>query len=263
MEITNDVGCVTFRQVRYSKCFIDKTLFIEDVLARKVQVMLITTPPRFGKTIKLSMVEEYLGKRIEDNVPYRNPFEGTAIWNKPDLKIHFQKYIVIRITLCGAPKSYVDAINCLRDAVCASFFEHRYLNNSDKFDSMMKQLCYKWSNPITAKTMDLESGLTWLRNTLKLHHGPDAKFVILVDEFDQIVSNLMFWVEDELEKIISKRDSILKFVKHHAENILFSLLTGVADVTWVSGSLINNDQKYLFLQNEFFFRYYILRTIGK
>lgn len=79
----------------------------------------------------------------------------------------------------------------------------------------------------------------------------------MVDEFDQVVSNSMFCLEvDELEKIIKIRDTILQIVKYKADDILFSLLTGVSDVTSITGSLVNNNERYPFVSNDQFVQFY-------
>ena len=40
--------------------YIDKTLFIKDILDNESRVILITRPRRFGKTLNMSMLKYYL-----------------------------------------------------------------------------------------------------------------------------------------------------------------------------------------------------------
>ena len=44
--------------------YVDKTLFMKDLLDRKGKVNLFTRPRRFGKTLNLSMFRYFLGGRI-------------------------------------------------------------------------------------------------------------------------------------------------------------------------------------------------------
>jgi len=41
--------------------YIDKTLFIKELLERRGEVTLITRPRRFGKTMNMSMLERFFG----------------------------------------------------------------------------------------------------------------------------------------------------------------------------------------------------------
>ena len=61
------VGCDNFRklltatdQYGSKSLFVDKTKFIQEILADAAEVLLITRPRRFGKTINLSMLELFL-----------------------------------------------------------------------------------------------------------------------------------------------------------------------------------------------------------
>ncbi|MCD8095278.1 MAG: AAA family ATPase, partial [Ruminococcus sp.] len=47
--------------------FVDKTLFIKEILDRKGAVNLFTRPRRFGKTLNISMLQRFFEKTDEDN----------------------------------------------------------------------------------------------------------------------------------------------------------------------------------------------------
>ena len=43
--------------------FVDKSLFIKDILNDSAKVILITRPRRFGKTLNMSMLHHFFAKR--------------------------------------------------------------------------------------------------------------------------------------------------------------------------------------------------------
>ncbi len=57
--------------------FVDKSLFIEDVINGASRILLFPRPRRFGKTLNMSMLQYFFfNKNTEEN---RRLFEGLAI----------------------------------------------------------------------------------------------------------------------------------------------------------------------------------------
>lgn len=55
------IGISDFKMLRLKdNYFIDKSLFIKDIIDNKSGVALITRPRRFGKTLNMSMLRYYL-----------------------------------------------------------------------------------------------------------------------------------------------------------------------------------------------------------
>ena len=93
---TVPIGIDNFKKViEEGYCYVDKTDLIEDVLSRGAMVNLFPRPRRFGKTLTISMLENYFNiKKKEENI---NLFKGLKI-EKASEKIREQqgKYPVIR-----------------------------------------------------------------------------------------------------------------------------------------------------------------------
>ena len=72
------IGIQSFDKLREADCFyVDKTLFIKEWWESRDDVTLITRPRRFGKTLNMSMLENFF------SVDYANRgdlFEGLSIW---------------------------------------------------------------------------------------------------------------------------------------------------------------------------------------
>ena len=71
------IGGESFREIREQKCcYVDKTTFLEEMLtAIPPKVSLVTRPRRFGKTLTMTMLQEFFD--IQQNS--RGIFEGLAV----------------------------------------------------------------------------------------------------------------------------------------------------------------------------------------
>ena len=56
--------------------FIDKSLFVKDIIDNNSKVVLITRPRRFGKTLNMSMLKYYFDCKTTDN---QELFKGLKI----------------------------------------------------------------------------------------------------------------------------------------------------------------------------------------
>ena len=78
MARTVAIGHQDFEQVRKNDWFyIDKTGFIKEWWGRGDSVTLITRPRRFGKTLNMSMTEQFFSV---DYAGRGDLFEGLSIW---------------------------------------------------------------------------------------------------------------------------------------------------------------------------------------
>ena len=87
-------GVSEYRLIRREGyAFVDKTAFIADVLDGGAQTTLFTRPRRFGKTLNMLMLKDFLERGAED---VTDVFEDTEIWRLPgDYRQHFRRYPVI------------------------------------------------------------------------------------------------------------------------------------------------------------------------
>ncbi|MES2614233.1 MAG: AAA family ATPase [Bdellovibrionota bacterium] len=93
------IGVTDFKEMReYNYCYIDKSLLISEILKRGSKVTLFTHPRRFGKTLNMSMLQNFL----DYNAPSSKAlFEGLKIFTEDNGKYlaHMNKYPVFFITL--------------------------------------------------------------------------------------------------------------------------------------------------------------------
>ena len=80
--------------------FVDKSLYIKELLDMQSEVTLITRPRRFGKTLNMSMLKYFFEKTEEDN---NYLFKGLKIMNESQKYLDCMgKYPVISLSLKAA-----------------------------------------------------------------------------------------------------------------------------------------------------------------
>ena len=78
--------------------YVDKTLFIKEWWASGDTVTLITRPRRFGKTLTMSMVEQFFSVEYAGR---SDLFEGLSIWQDEKYRNLQGTYPVISISFAG------------------------------------------------------------------------------------------------------------------------------------------------------------------
>ena len=68
-KIKLPIGIEDFAELRAKDYyFVDKSLFIKELLEKSPKVLLLTRPRRFGKTLLMSMVKYFFSLETEDSV---------------------------------------------------------------------------------------------------------------------------------------------------------------------------------------------------
>ena len=158
--------------------YVDKTLFIKELLDKMGKVNLYTRPRRFGKTLLLSMLKSYFDIEGDAKV-----FDGLKIMDAGDrYTSHMNKYHVISLTLKSAKQnSFELAMRMLRTEFVREFDKNAYVLESNKIDDRDKELFIR-----------LKSGkadYSEYKITLKLlceciFKATGTKPIILIDEYD-------------------------------------------------------------------------------
>ena len=99
MARTVGIGMQDFEKVITNHCFyIDKTDFIRQWWESKDDVTLITRPRRFGKTLNMSMVEQFFSL---DYAGRGEIFEGLSIWKDEKYRKLQGTYPVISLSFAN------------------------------------------------------------------------------------------------------------------------------------------------------------------
>ena len=99
MKQTFGMGYQSFREIRTENIFyIDKTGFIKEWWENNDEVTLITRPRRFGKTLNISMLEQFFSV---DYAGRGDLFESTNIWKEERYRQLQGTYPVLSIRFAG------------------------------------------------------------------------------------------------------------------------------------------------------------------
>ena len=138
------IGYDNFREILDNKLdFVDKSLFIKDVMDdATTKVSLITRPRRFGKTLNLSMLQHFLAAEVHGQKT-TGLFDHLKIGQIDDggyLK-HQGRYPIIFISFKDIKDTdFVTAYNKMRELIISIYDEHNYLALSDRLSNNQRQL---------------------------------------------------------------------------------------------------------------------------
>ena len=159
--------------------YIDKTVFIEELLNDSFEVNLITRPRRFGKTLTMSMLAEFLDIRKNS----KKIFEGLKISDNTELcKKWMNQYPVIFITLKDVEDiTFSEAYGQLEFVISSFCIEHSYLSTSERVDETDRVLFGQLKNQTAPKKV-MKNSLLILTRMMCAHFGKPV--ILLIDEYD-------------------------------------------------------------------------------
>ena len=188
------VGTDDYSKVIYDNCyFVDKTSLIKAVFAQnKSEVLLISRPRRFGKTLTMSMFYHFLSinhNRPEDLLSHVELFIDTKIFADQEFCQKFMgQYPVIFLSLKEIEGNSFEEVfqRLARTIYILVEKEFRFLLESDKLSEENKNdlrclLNFKLLKKTSSKEQ-IQSSLLLLTQFLYQHYGKKA--IVLIDEYD-------------------------------------------------------------------------------
>ena len=230
--------------------FVDKSLFIEEVINDASRVLLFPRPRRFGKTLNLSMLQYYFtNKNTEEN---RQLFDGLAITKSPVFEQHFGQYPVVFLSFKSCKGDSYNKIHYSVSSVIARVFkEHNYLLNKDLLYPAEVE---KFNQIIDEKASEslLRESLLLLSEFIFRYH--QKKVLILIDEYDTPIHEA--YLNGFYTKAIELMRILLGNTLKGNEHLQKGILTGILRVSKESMfSDLNNVEVYSVLNknyNQFF-----------
>ena len=174
------IGQSDFKNIRKANAYyVDKSLFVEEIMQCPYLTILITRPRRFGKTLNLSLLYHFLEKRDKDESYL---FDGLAIKQSKIFQEHFSKYPVIFLTFKDIKdKSFDISLDKIGSLIHEILQQHSYLLSWEKISPVASQLFEKIVNQ-EAKQQHYENSIKELSKQLAMYHKKPV--IILTDEYD-------------------------------------------------------------------------------
>ena len=173
------IGRQDFEKIRTNNNFyIDKTDFIREWWESEDDVTLITRPRRFGKTLNMSMLEQFFSV---DYAGRGDLFEGLSVWQEEKYRRLQGTYPVIALSFAKVKEtSYQEARKRICRILSDLYRQFDFLWNSEKLTPREKELYQAVSDDM--EDYVAAESLNALSNLLMRHYG--KKVIILLDEYD-------------------------------------------------------------------------------
>ena len=180
-NLTNTVGIgiQDFLKLRENHNFyIDKTSFIKEWWESGDDVTLITRPRRFGKTLNMSMMEEFFSVDYADR---GDLFEGLYIWEEEKYRNLQGTYPVINLSFARVKETDFESTKRrIIELLMLQFEKYAFLTESDKLSQNEKEYVSRMAREMDA--FEACSSLHRLSDVLFRHYG--KKVILLLDEYD-------------------------------------------------------------------------------
>ena len=181
MAFTVSVGEADFASLRKENAYyVDKTEIIYELVGNtNNKVTLFTRPRRFGKTLMMSMMENFFN--IKKNS--KEIFEGLAITkHKNFCKVWMNKYPVLFVSFKDIEaENFADAFDMLKDRIAEICKQVSDISDSEAVDSDDKKIFLNLKAG-KGKNSDIKNSLKTIMRMMNAVYG--GKVILLVDEYD-------------------------------------------------------------------------------
>ncbi|MDR2591635.1 MAG: AAA family ATPase, partial [Chitinispirillales bacterium] len=223
------VGKSFFDKLIEEDCYyVDKTLFIKDLIDMRAEAVLCTRPRRFGKTLNQTMLKCF----FEDTTPIggkdtRALFHGLKIEEAGEQYMEHQgKYPVIYLSFKDTKFSNFDeAYKMLMECIAQEFERHAYV--SEKVLNDYDRDLFKKLSARAGSVCDYYTSLKFLSACLENYHG--KKTVILIDEYDVPLENS--WVCGFYDNMTNFIRPLLSSALKDNQHLKMGVITGCLRVS--------------------------------
>ncbi len=196
MARTVGIGIQNFQTVIENQCFyVDKTEFIREWWENQDSVTLIARPRRFGKTLNMSMVEQFFSVKYAGR---GDLFEGLSIWQYEKYREIQGTYPVISLSFASVKETnYISAKERICQIIAELYVQNNFLLEGDLLAEQEKQffVSVRADMPEVVATIALHK----LSGFLYRYYG--KKVIILLDEYDTPMQEA--YVEGYWEELVS------------------------------------------------------------
>ena len=179
MAKTVAIGIQNFAEIIEGNYFyIDMTDFIKEWWESGDSVTLITRPRRFGKTLNMSMLEQFFSLDYSDR---GDLFEGLFIWQEEKYRELQGTYPVINLSFADVKETnYEQTIYCISQILTEQYSKYAYIKKGDVLSKAEVEYFERMEKGVSEE--DVGTSLKKLSRFLYLYYG--KKVIILLDEYD-------------------------------------------------------------------------------
>ena len=238
------IGIDNFKKlIQENYFYVDKTLLIKELLDMKGEVNLFTRPRRFGKTLNMSMLQNFFENSGQSPAPL---FQGLKIMDTGDKYLsHMGKYPVISICLKSLKQStYKNAFYCLKEEIAREFKRHDQILNLIEYPADREK--YLRFAQMQANDEEYLTSLKFLSQCL--YDSFKIPCIILIDEYDVPLENA--WFSGFYKEMSNVIRSIFESVLKTNDSLSFAVVTGCLRISKESIFTGLNNLKIISVTND-------------
>jgi len=214
------IGYEFFSEVRSKFYFVDKTNFLSELFREQPKVLLLTRPRRFGKTLLMSMTQQFLG--IENAEEHRKLFEDLKVMDDPVAMKEQGTRPVVFLTMKNLEWGTWEGMQKNIAWELADLYRpFKYLQQDAMDDDTRTAFDHIRNQTASIETMSKAFHL--LCKLLEAHYG--RKAVLLIDEYDAPIQ--CAWSHGYYEEAIGFFRSLYSSALKSNPSLDFAILTGV------------------------------------
>ena len=238
------IGKSDFKQVIEDGCYyVDKTAVIEELFERKATVILFPRPRRFGKSLFMSMLNNFFDIDLKEE--NKNLFKDLYISKSPYYN-ELSKYPTIYLNFKDLKSdNFESAFYMFKSRIAELYNSKEYVqevlneNEKERFNRLKSE---------TGNIDDYKESLKLLSNLLERYHK--EKIIMLIDEYDAAINE--GYILGYYDEIINLLSPVLSSALKDNTSLKMGILTGVLRVGGASlFSSFNNLDVYDVMSNRY------------
>ena len=162
--------------------YVDKSLFIKEILGEGTPVIVITRPRRFGKTLNLTMLQHFFAAEVVEGQSTKGLFDNLAISKEPKCMEYQGKYPVVFVSFKDIKQPNLEfCLEKIGSVIATVYRKYRKELESDKMSEDDK-IYIKSILDQKISQVNLESSIHRLLELLFRYYN--QKPILLIDEYD-------------------------------------------------------------------------------
>ena len=224
MARTIRIGGQDFERIRVNNNFyIDKTDFIKKWWEAEDDVTLITRPRRFGKTLNMSMLEQFFSVKYAGRGEL---FEGLSIWQEEKYRQMQGTWPVLSISFARVKENtFREARRSICRIIEEQYNKNEYLLKGDLLNEKERAFYQEVTADMSDSTA--AASLRAMADFLCKYHGKKA--IILLDEYDTPMQEA--YVSGYWEEMVAFIRSLFNAAFKTNPYLERALLTGITRVS--------------------------------
>ncbi len=224
MARTVAIGIQNFDDIRQGNYFyVDKTSFIKEWWESGDSVTLIARPRRFGKTLNMSMLEQFFSVQYEGR---GDLFEGLSIWEDETYRAIQGTYPVISLSFANVKEPNYESTKLrICQLITDLYNKNSFLLEGNLLTENEKQSFLSVNMYMT----EVEATIAINKMSDYLHRYYGKKVIILLDEYDTPMQEA--YVDGYWEELVTFTRSMFNATFKTNPYLLRAVMTGITRVS--------------------------------